>query len=543
MPMFQDIFNRWKVSGHATKFKRDITTGSSTYSLTCFKCHTLGYDQTLFALNGGFDDRARDLGWSWSNYAPPKPSNWDTLRNRFPSLVQFATIGCDSCHGPGSEHAYSGGDTLKIQKTVNEGVCGKCHDAMNKHYIFTQWKNAKHSNSVYSSSHAQQNNGTNNLGNCIRCHDGNGYVNFTKGIGTNTNTYNISKKEHITCASCHDPHGNSNNAYIRNRPTNSDTLGNGFHYTNVGTGAVCLDCHKSRYSGPAIVLTRITNSRWGPHSSPQGDVYLGQNAVNFDGFPAFRTTLHKEFLPNSCATCHMAMTDTNSTSPNKDKVGGHALYLNNPATNYDHMEACKNCHAGKTKFDDFIADQDYDGDAQIEPWRREIDGCDSLLMWDLPPANSYEVSWSLIAADSFNVTLRKSYWNWQLMKNGSERGMHNPKYTIDVLRYSRSALIGIIPLSNEVPQRFELSQNYPNPFNPTTNINFAIAKQSDVTIKIYDLLGREVRTLVNQKMMPGTYKVDWLSDNNEGKSVSSGVYFYRITAGDFTDSKKMILIR
>jgi len=542
-PAFQDIFNRWKVSGHANRFKTGITTTGNTYSTSCMKCHTIGYDQTIFAINGGFDDRARDLGWNWANYNPPKPSNWDTLRNRFPSLVQFATIGCESCHGPGSEHAYGGGDTLKIQKSVNEGVCGRCHDALNNHYIFTQWKNAKHSDIVYSNSFAQQNNGSNNLGNCIRCHDGQGYVNFTKAIGTNTNSYNISKQENITCAACHDPHGNSNEYGLRNRPTNSDTLGNGFHYTNVGNGIVCMDCHKSRRDNVTYCQTRVTSSTWGPHHNAKADIYLAQNAATFTGFPAYRTTLHKDFLQDACVTCHMAPTDTSSTSGNKHKVGGHTLYLHNEATNYDHLEGCKGCHAGKTKFDDFIADQDYDEDNTIEPWRKEFDGCMTKLRIQLPPVGVDSVSWQLIAADSFNVNLRKSYWNYQLLDGGSEHGIHNVKYSIDVVRYSRLVLIGITPISNEVPVRFELSQNYPNPFNPTTYVNFAVAKQSDVSIKIYDIMGREVKTLVNEKMLPGKYKVDWQSDNNSGKIVSSGVYFYRIIAGGFTDTKKMILVR
>jgi hypothetical protein len=541
---FQTIFNKWKVSGHANRFKTAITATGSTYSTSCMKCHTVGYDQTLVAENGGFDDRARQLGWIWANYNPPKASNWDSLKNRFPSLVAFASIGCESCHGPGSEHVLGGGDTNKIQRSVDEGVCLKCHDSPQNHPIGRQWANAKHSSVVYSSSFAQQNNGTNNLGNCIRCHDGQGYVNFTKGIGTNTNTYNQGKQEMVACASCHDPHGDNGIGYqLRSRPTGSDTLGNGFHYTGVGTGIVCLDCHKSRYSGPATVLTRITNSRWGPHENPQADVYLAQNCVPLPGYPTFRSTAHKDFLTNACVTCHMAPTDTSSTSGNRNKVGGHALYLHNDSTDYDHLEACKTCHAGKTRFDQFIADQDYDGDGITEPWRKEIDGCDSLLRVELPPRGIDSVSWQLISADSNNVTLRKAYWNWMVIERGSERGMHNPKYSIDVLRYSRMAIIGIMPISNEVPMRFELSQNYPNPFNPTTNINFSVAKTDNVVIKIYDIMGREVKTLVNQNMTAGKYKVDWTSVNNEGKSVSSGVYFYRMISGNFTDVKKMILVR
>ncbi|HJY63624.1 MAG TPA: ammonia-forming cytochrome c nitrite reductase subunit c552 [Ignavibacteria bacterium] len=543
---FTDIFNKWKVSGHATRFKTQITSGSSSYSTSCMKCHTVGYDHTIVSDNGGFDDKARQLGWVWSNYSPPKPGNWDTIKIRFPSLVAFASIGCESCHGPGSEHVYNGGDTNRIQRSVDEGVCGKCHDALNNHYIFTQWKKAKHSNVVYSNSFVQQNNGTNDLGNCIRCHDGKGYVNFTKGIGTNTNSYNIAQQEMIACASCHDPHGSTNEFQLRTRPVNSDTLANGFHYTVVGNGIVCLDCHKSRRNAMTYTTTRITSAHWGPHYSGQADQYQGQNYATFTGFPPYRNTLHKEFLADACATCHMAPTDTSSTSGNKNKVGGHTLKLHNDSTNYDHMEGCKGCHAGKTNFDQFMADQDYDGDTQIESWRHEVEGCLTLLRIQLPPVGVDSVSWQMIGADTLNpdhLKIKKAYYNYLLVEEEGSEGMHNPKFAIDVLVYSRQAIIGIIPISNEVPMRFELTQNYPNPFNPTTYINFAIPKQSDVTIKIYDITGREVKTLVNQKMIPGTYKVDWQSDNNAGKIVSSGVYFYRIIAGGFTDTKKMVLVR
>jgi hypothetical protein len=537
---FQTIFNKWKVSLHANRFKTGITSTGQTYSTSCMKCHTIGYDQTLVAENGGFDDRARSLGWNWANYNPPKPGNWDTLHNRFPSLVQFATIGCENCHGPGSEHVLSGGDTNKIQRSIDEGVCLKCHDSPSNHPIGRQWSNALHSHVIYSSSFVQQNNGTNNLGNCIRCHDGNGYVNFTKGKGTNTNNYNVSKQEMIACAVCHDPHGsNGIPNQIRSRQPNCDTLANGYHYTNVGAGVVCFDCHKSREDVRTFVNTRVTNSRWGPHHGPQGDLYQAQGGATFGGTP-YRTTNHYQFLTNACATCHMAV---DTTVANRYKVGGHSLNMHNDSTNYDNTNGCKSCHAGKTEFEQFMADQDYDQDTHIEAWQDEVSGCLTRLRIQLPPVGIDSVAWQLIAADSNNVTLRKSYWNYLMVTEDKSMGIHNPKYVIDMLIQSRNVLIGIIPISNEIPIRFEISQNYPNPFNPTTNINFSLPRQENVLIKIFDITGREVKTLVNEKMEPGKFKVDWQSDNNDGKTVSSGVYFYRITAGNFTDTKKMILVR
>jgi hypothetical protein len=91
---------------------------------------------------------------------------------------------------------------------------------------------------------------------------------------------------------------------------------------------------------------------------------------------------------------------------------------------------------------------------------------------------------------------------------------------------------------SEVPKVYSLAQNYPNPFNPVTKINFAIPKQGFVTLKVYDVLGREVSTLVNEVKQTGNYSVDF-----DASYLSSGVYFYRIESGGFSDIKRMILIK
>ena len=90
----------------------------------------------------------------------------------------------------------------------------------------------------------------------------------------------------------------------------------------------------------------------------------------------------------------------------------------------------------------------------------------------------------------------------------------------------------------QVPQSFALHQNYPNPFNPSTTIEFSLPKSSPVVIKIYDLLGREVALLVDDVFQPGTHKVIW-----NAADLPSGVYIYHIRAGEFTDSRKLILLK
>ena len=90
------------------------------------------------------------------------------------------------------------------------------------------------------------------------------------------------------------------------------------------------------------------------------------------------------------------------------------------------------------------------------------------------------------------------------------------------------------------PIKFLLQQNYPNPFNPSTTIQYAISSKQFVTLKVYDLLGREVATLVNEEKPAGSYNVEFRMQNLE---LSSGIYFYQLIAGDYVETKKMVLLR
>jgi hypothetical protein len=94
-----------------------------------------------------------------------------------------------------------------------------------------------------------------------------------------------------------------------------------------------------------------------------------------------------------------------------------------------------------------------------------------------------------------------------------------------------------------VPESFGLSQNYPNPFNPTTDIDFALPEASNVELSVYNILGQKVITLVNKQMDAGNHKVTWAGVDESGSTVASGVYFYRINAGSFTEVKKMTLLK
>jgi hypothetical protein len=99
---------------------------------------------------------------------------------------------------------------------------------------------------------------------------------------------------------------------------------------------------------------------------------------------------------------------------------------------------------------------------------------------------------------------------------------------------------GVTAVDQEVgvPDDFAVHQNYPNPFNPSTTIRFDLAERSQVTVKVYDLLGREVTTLIDATLEPGVKEVEFAPQN-----LSSGVYFYQVRAGTFVATRKMILMK
>ncbi|MFZ4590732.1 MAG: T9SS type A sorting domain-containing protein [Ignavibacteria bacterium] len=110
--------------------------------------------------------------------------------------------------------------------------------------------------------------------------------------------------------------------------------------------------------------------------------------------------------------------------------------------------------------------------------------------------------------------------------------------TAFVWRRALSELTSVYNSNIEIPSSYSLSQNYPNPFNPMTNVKFSIVKSGDVKIVVYDVMGREVQTLLNERLNAGTYEVKF-----DGSGLTSGVYFYRMVTGEFTKTKRMLLIK
>ncbi|MGB4853543.1 MAG: T9SS type A sorting domain-containing protein, partial [Ignavibacteria bacterium] len=105
------------------------------------------------------------------------------------------------------------------------------------------------------------------------------------------------------------------------------------------------------------------------------------------------------------------------------------------------------------------------------------------------------------------------------------------------LRYGNS--IGITQINSELPSEYKLGQNYPNPFNPSTTIDFSVPVSGEVTLKIYDLTGKEVSALVNEFRNAGNYSVNF----NAASVLNSGIYFYKLTSGNISITKKFMIVK
>jgi len=164
--------------------------------------------------------------------------------------------------------------------------------------------------------------------------------------------------------------------------------------------------------------------------------------------------------------------------------------------------------------------------------------------------DNYNYVDSVLLADSIatafagNATSTAYYeMLWELTKSFTIRLFKNASYKLTCLIYTAwvnagSPVTGVIKENQNYATKYELSQNYPNPFNPSTTIRFSMPEESYVTLKVFNTLGEEITTLINENIVSGNYEVEFSTI-----TLPSGVYFYKLQAGNFVETRKMVLIR
>jgi hypothetical protein len=152
------------------------------------------------------------------------------------------------------------------------------------------------------------------------------------------------------------------------------------------------------------------------------------------------------------------------------------------------------------------------------------------------------ILWSFASGGSVNsgasVVNGVVYWGSGYASLGATAGNHLYAFSVPSLK---SASLEKSTITDELQNQYVLEQNYPNPFNTSTQIRFRIPEAGNVTLKIYNSVGKQVKTLVDGNMNEGYHQVTWDATDNSGSKMSSGIYFYRLTAGTFTQMNKIML--
>ncbi len=549
-------YDKWFSTNHAHALEKGLNGEKGNhFNEGCVQCHSTGYDP--LASNDGFDD------WPFVFPDTLMPGMYDSLLAVYPDAMARANIQCEQCHGPGSTHF---GNKFNIAESMSVETCNYCHNAGTHHVYGEQWLYSGEDASEFDGRGFEGGHGKGtyiargNSASCAPCHSGAGHVEWIKEgrpvdqYGLPASISDVPETTKITCAACHDPHDPANEHQLRFADTQ---LGDGTPVTMelYGTGAMCMDCHRARRNAPTYAENPANaSSHYGPHHGPQGDLLLAANhpifkdengnEIQFPTSPHAIAILPGHEETDACNNCHMGGEAKVDADGNVILVGGHSWNMNDAEGN-DFVEACAPCHGNiGSSFTDkkyyINGNADLDGNGVAEGLQLEVKGLLEQLALLLPPVGVNEVV--LESGDTtLTPSIMRSAYVYVWIEEDRSFGIHNPAYTVGLLDAAIREVGGVVhvtPGESDLPVDYSLAQNYPNPFNPTTTIEFSLPENANVSITIYDALGNELETVYRGENNAGVHKVEW-----NAARYASGIYFYKMSAGNFVQVKKMLLLK
>lgn len=398
-----DTYAAWENTGHQGAWETLNAIGSGRNN-TCLPCHTVGAravnaDPALD--NGGYDETA---------------------------VPRLYGVQCENCHGPGSAHPNP--EPGSVDVVMGAGMCGSCHNGTH-HPTFDEWGSSPHNSVILDPAESAG---------CAKCHNGVYAGTYLDNPAGFVNPPSIAPGDTlaITCAVCHDPHGNDNLANLRNAAATDIVLPDGTVVPEAGAGRLCMACHNGRRT-PTSIEGQLANgsAHFGPHHSNQGDMLAGTGAYEAlaPGFP-FTSSRHLA-VREGCVHCH--------THGHEGDVvyTGHGFLPT--------VESCAECHGVITDFDQIPAKQDFDGDGQIEGVQIEIAGLlDVLKMAIIDASVTPGAADSLATAEDFSAAVgdttittraqREAGYNYFFVEFDGSEGVHNTTYAIQLLQQSTLAI-------------------------------------------------------------------------------------------------------
>jgi formate-dependent nitrite reductase cytochrome c552 subunit len=460
-----------------------------------------------------------------------------TDSTRSTDTIEWPQVACVSCHNVPGNHPTTMptfgvfNSTTKQYDPVStqSQVCGRCHGTLKfaetDHQVYDAWQMSRHGRqgqndlaTELASSWAGQPADSVILGtqaeNCIACHAPtstnptvgikevqalNRFFTLKNGLFDSTTTVaDTAHWENVSCSTCHNPHKPDTLACY------NSTTGKYEYFVNANE--LCGQCHG--------------NLRFPDTDHRSYNISMGTGGIGV----ADQVTMPGA----SCVDCHMHRSDVDGS--NSRMYGGHTWSTIVQESGTTATVSCAKCHSAMT------ADQ---ATSYIQTCNDEYAHLDSVAQANVTAASNVTIG----ASDTMRQQyLTEAQHNLEYAEMDESGGVHNHKYLVALLNdaiQKSSVVTGIVeePLI-EIPREFRLYQNYPNPFNPSSIIRYDVPKSGFVKLSVFDLAGREIRTLVNQWQAAGSYSVT-LSAN----SMASGVYFYRLTTASITQTRKMVLIR
>jgi predicted CXXCH cytochrome family protein len=479
------IYNDWITTRHSVA---QDSASSSFYGYSCLKCHNTGWDITID--NYGADeyvDSTNDNG-----YVVTDQVNWDRVKN----------VQCEQCHGPLGTDArvLDSGVHFSAVNTPNyeAELCGQCHQDSH-HPQYEEWSVSKHSTFP---SFIPNWTDRSVSGECYKCHHAQDYVAFIRDpIGYDPYTFEPDGDlVNVDCVTCHDPHSNQFPSQLRKPIT--------------GSHVICDDCHTVGTDEVDIYHTPHHTTSEALSGTPNfGYQYPGETYEN---------SAHTFAATERCINCHVF-------AEGEGEFGSATGHTFLPRT-----EACAAvCHT--TYWDDPYVDP-----ADTSSWfnyRNVQHVTDSLMI--VLEVELMQLDPDLGHDELLGVQYNAALYNLESVQNAGSEGVHNTKLMqkllVDAIEHFDP---NDVEIEEGLPIQYQLSQNFPNPFNPSTEIKFSIPEQSIVKLVIYDAIGNEIETLLNEDLSSGNYKVKW-----NASGLASGVYLYRLQTDNFVATKKMILMR
>ncbi len=453
--------------------------------------------------------------------------------------ISWPHVGCESCHKVPSNHlppvslmptlAIFNSTTAHYDSVATSSLlCGQCHGTLRfadtDHRIYDAWKLSRHGHMGQQDLAGEL--ATNWAGqtpdsvingsapeNCIACHAPTGVPRngtevdaltrfFTTTGGAFTAATAAADTIHwpdLACNGCHNPHNPGVLSYY-----NSTTK---TYQVMPSSDYLCGQCHGSL--------------RFADTDHRSYDLERGTGAI---GVP------DKVTMPGiKCTDCHMGKSDVDGM--NSLMFKGHRWTAIVDEPDGSKFASCTNCHSGMS------ADSSI---AQIEKWKSEFQTLDSTADTLVAVADSVANA----KHDSTKIKLvAEARHNLDMAELDESGGVHNHLYSVALLKDAAARATAVTGIkanqpASELPAHFALFQNYPNPFNPSTKIRYELPVQANVSLKVFNLLGQEIMSLVSSEQSAGRYEVEL-----DGHALASGIYFYRIQAGDFTASKKLLLLK